>query len=160
VSAWKPLPGHTLLVPSGPSGHHLFALILGPVSLPERGSAPQVAMVSFSTIRPPLPHDAACEVQAGEHPFIRHASYAVYRDVRIERADHVADMVHKTVWLPHEPCSPALLARLRAGVCASRLVSREVKLIFGSSGWWRTPTDANGSKGHPTERETKKPGSL
>ena len=105
-------------------------MILGPLTVPDRGSAPHVAMVSFSTVRPPLPHDAACEVQAGDHPFIRHASYAVYRDVRIERADHVAAMVEKAVWRPHEPCSAELLARLRAGVCTSRLVSREVKRMF------------------------------
>lgn len=88
-------------------------------------------MVSFSTVRPPLPHDTACEVQAGEHPFIRHASYAVYRDVRLERADHVTEMVNKAVWRPHDPCSPELLARLRAGVCASRMVRREIKQFFG-----------------------------
>jgi hypothetical protein len=134
VNVWQPLPGQTLRVPSGPAGDHLFILILGPVPMPDRGSAPQVAMVSFSSIRPPLPHDAACEVQAGEHPFIRHASYAVYRDVRIERADHVADMVGKSVWQPNAPCSPALLTRLRAGVCASRLASREVKLLFNCPG--------------------------
>lgn len=87
-------------------------------------------MVSFSTTRPSLPHDAACEVQAGDHPFIRHASYAVYRDVRIERADHVAAMVQREVWTLREDCSPELLTRLRAGVCASRLVSREVKRLF------------------------------
>lgn len=131
MNAWVPQSGNTLLVPSGPSGNHLFILILGPVSLPDRGSSSQVAMVSFSTIRPPLPHDAACEVQVGEHPFIRHASYAVYRDVRIERADHVAAMVQKAVWLPNVPCSSELLSRLRAGVCASRLVSRDVKKLFG-----------------------------
>lgn len=131
MSAWVPLPGQTLQVPSGPSGNHLFVLIQGPLTLPDRGSAPHVAMVSFSTIRAPLPHDPACEVQAGDHPFIRHASYAVYRDVRIERADHVTAMVHSAVWRLHEPCRPELLARLRAGVCVSRLASREVKRFFG-----------------------------
>ncbi|MFT4266910.1 MAG: hypothetical protein QM586_06785 [Xenophilus sp.] len=127
---WQPGPGQTLLVPSGPAGQHLFVLILGPAAVPDRGSAPHVAMVSFTTLRSGVPHDAACVVQAGEHPFIRHASYAYYRDVRIEPVPHVAAMVQRAAWQPHTPCSPELLARLRQGVCASRLASREVKRLF------------------------------
>ena len=131
ATGWLPAPGQTLLVPSGPAGHHLFVLILGPVAAPERGTAPHVAMVSFTTVRDGIPHDGACVVQAREHPFIRHTSYAYYRDVRIEPVAHVADLVQRAVWRPNEPCGPELLARLQRGVCASRLVSREVKQIFG-----------------------------
>lgn len=87
-------------------------------------------MVSFTTLRPGVPHDAACVVQAGEHPFIRHASYAYYRDLRVEPATHVALMVQRAAWQLHTPCSPELLARLRRGVCASRLVSLEVRQLF------------------------------
>lgn len=105
-------------------------MILGPVAVPDRGSVPHVAMVSFTTIRPDIPHDGACVVQAGEHPFIRHPSYAYYRDVRLEPLPHVLQMVQGAVWQPHEPCSPQLLQRLQRGVCASRLVSREVKRLF------------------------------
>ncbi len=130
ANGWMPAPGQTLLVPSGPAGQHLFVLILGPVAVPDRGAAPHVAMVSFTTLRQGVPHDDACIVQAGEHPFIRHTSYAYYRDVRIEPAPHVAGMVQRAVWQPHDACSPEMLARLQRGVCASRLVRREVKRLF------------------------------
>lgn len=128
---WQPAPGETLLVPSGPAGHHLFVLILGPVQLPDYGSVPHVAMVSFTTLRPGVPHDEACVMQPGEHPFIKHTSYAYYRDVRIERVPHVTAMVQGAIWQAHTPCSPALLARLQQGICASRLVRRDVKRYFG-----------------------------
>ena len=131
ATGWHPAPGQTLLVPSGPAGHHLFVLILGPVVAPDRGAASHVAMVSFTTVRDGIPHDAACVVQAGEHPFVRHASYAYYRDVRIEPVAHVASLVERAVWQPNDPCSPELLAKLQSGVCASRQVSREVKRRFG-----------------------------
>lgn len=65
MAAWQSEPGATLLVPSGPGGLHLFIVVLGPVVLPAYGPSPQTAMVSITSIRSGVPHDAACEVNAG-----------------------------------------------------------------------------------------------
>ena len=131
MAGWQALPGQTFLVPSGPTGLHLFVLVLGPVVLPDYGSSPQVAMVSATTIRSGVPHDNACELQPGEHPFIQHRSFIAYRYLRIDSGAHVADMVDKAVWWPREPCSQELLQRIIDGVCQSRLAPREFKQLFG-----------------------------
>jgi hypothetical protein len=129
MQGWQAVPGQTLLVPSG-SGLHLFFLILGPVVLADYGSAPQLAMVSATTLRDGIPHDPACVLEAGEHPFIQHRSYLAYRYMRLDSSLHVEKMVSGAVWKPHDPCAADLLKRVVAGVCRSRLTPREYKRIF------------------------------
>ena len=129
MQGWQAAPGQTLLVPSGP-GLHLFFLILGPVVLADYGSAPQLAMVSATTLRDGVPHDPACVLEAGDHPFIQHRSYLAYRYMRLDASTHVEKMVSGAVWKPHDPCPADLLQRIVAGVCQSRLTPREYKRIF------------------------------
>lgn len=124
-------PGHTLLVPSGPAGNHLFVLVLGPVVIPLYGGKEQFAMVGVTSIRDGVPHDPACELNPGDHPFIQHPSYVKYRDLRVNSCAHVENMVGTTVWPPHHPCSAELLQRIVAGICLSKLTPREYKLVFG-----------------------------
>jgi hypothetical protein len=88
-------------------------------------------MASVTSIRAGIPHDAACEVNTGDHPFVQHPSYIAYRYSRIDPLDHVAHMVSTGVWSPHSQCTPELLNRIRAGACLSRLSSREFKQILG-----------------------------
>lgn len=130
MAAWQSEPGATLLVPSGPGGLHLFIFVLGPVVLPAYGPSPQTAMVSITSIRSGVPHDAACEVNAGDHPFIHHPSYVAYRYMRLDSAAHVELMVSRGVWTVHAPCSPQLLDRVVAGARTSRLMPREFRVLF------------------------------
>ena len=128
MAPWQNKPGATLLIPSGARGLHLFIVILGPIVLPTYGANPQTGMVSVTTLRSGIPHDEACELNTGDHPFIRHASYIAYRHMRVDSTAHVQRMVADGVWKPHEPCSPELLDRVVAGARASRLIPREFKL--------------------------------
>ena len=96
MSAWSCAPGNTLLVPSGPSGLHLFIITLGPIVLPGYGPKPQAVMVSATTIRDGIPHDSACELRAGEHPFIQHPSYIAYRYIRLDQTEHVESLVQSS----------------------------------------------------------------
>jgi hypothetical protein len=134
MAGWQTLPGQTLLVPSGPSGLHLFVLVLGPVTFPGYGSTPQIAMVSATTLREGIPHDPACVLEPGDHPFIQHRSFISYRHLRLDTDPHVGRMVDSAVWSRHEPCTPALLQRIVAGVCLSKLTPREYKRLFGCLG--------------------------
>ena len=131
MTQWQAVPGSTLLIPSGPSGHHLFILVLGPLVVANYGSMAQVAMVSVTSIRDGAPHDSACEIQSGEHPFIEHPSYVAYRYMRIDSESHACEMVAKKIWVPNHSCSAELLSRIVGGVCRSRSISREFKQIFG-----------------------------
>ena len=133
MTPWAAAPGQTLLIPSGPSGTHLHFILLGPVVLENYGRMNQVCMVNITSIREGIPHDAACVLDIGDHPFIQHQSYVAYRHMRIDRCTHVEEMVNRLAWKSHTPCSAELLQRLIDGVCKSKLTSREYKLIFGCS---------------------------
>lgn len=130
ASAWLCKEGSSLLVPSGPSGLHLFVIALGPLVLDDYGSAPQVLMVSATTLREGLPHDDACILEAGDHPFIQHRSYIAYRYARLDSASHVEKMVASQIWHPKEPCSTELLDRIITGFLRSRLVPREFRKLL------------------------------
>ena len=73
----------TLLIPSGPDHdperHHLFVILTDP-----QPDSNTVLLVSLSTLRRALPHDATCVIAAGEHPFVRRNSYVFYARARIE----------------------------------------------------------------------------
>ena len=131
MGSWAPSRGETLLVPSGPSGEHLFLMLLGPAVLPGYGPNPQVAMASITSIRTDIPFDGACILQPGEHPFVQHPSYVAYRYLRLDGEPHIARMVASSVWRVHQPCAPLLLQRVVDGVCKSKLTPREYKRIFG-----------------------------
>lgn len=98
--------------------------------LPNYGPKPQVVMVSATTIREGIPHDAACELQVGEHPFVQHPSYIAYRYARVDQVEHVESMVQSATWKTHEPCSQHLLQRIRDGMQTSKLAPREIKGFF------------------------------
>ncbi len=53
------------------------------------GRVPQVLMVSATTIRDDIPYDSACALDKGDHPFIQHASYIAYRQIRMDSVAHV-----------------------------------------------------------------------
>lgn len=131
MAGWQSLPGQTLLVPSGPSGLHLFVLALGPLPIQGYGPTPQIAMVSSTTLRDGVPYDPACVLEPGDHPFIQNRSFISYRHMRLDGHDHVLAMVNACIWAPHQPCSSELLQRIINGVCLSKLTSREYKRIFG-----------------------------
>jgi hypothetical protein len=129
---WSCATSSTLLVPSGPTGLHLFFIILGPLQLASCGSVPRVLMVNASTIRDGTPYDTACVLDKGDHPFIRHRSYIAYRQIRMDPAAHVEGMVRSAVWLPHEPCQQGLLERIVEGASKSKLISHGFKQLFQS----------------------------
>jgi hypothetical protein len=131
MAAWMPAQGQCLLVPSGPTGFHLHLIIYGPSVVVNHGTVAQVAMVGVTSIKPGVPHDPACILQVGQHPFIQHASFLAYRHMRVDPAAHVQQMVAGGVWQPHSACSQQLLQDAIAGVCASKLTPRAMKTIFG-----------------------------
>ncbi len=118
-------------MPSGPEEYkHLFAIAVGPKALDGYGTQPHVIMVSVTTVKPQFPHDPACVIRAGEHPFVTHDSYVYYRDPRVESVAHVQNMVDNAVWQAREPCSPELLQKIRAGLLASTRVPRYIKQLI------------------------------
>lgn len=92
---------------------HLFAILNDP--------CPQgmclLAMVT--TIKDKRPYDATCILTAGDHPFITHPSYVLYRLASEVRADHIRNMLEKQYYRPKEDFASAVLQRVADGVYAS-----------------------------------------
>ena len=129
MAVWQPSAGATLLIPSGPTGNHLFVVLCDPTRLPGYGPRPCVVLVSVSSVRQGLPHDPTCVLQPGCHPFVQNPSYVRYRDARIDRADDLVERVAQRVFVPHDPMPQAQFASIRAGLRVSPFVKREIKLL-------------------------------
>ena len=80
----------TLLVPSGPAHDpdqkHLFILLNDPARVLGYGDKHSL-LVGVTTIHAAIPHDPACELYPGDHPFIRRNTltllpYASWRFIR------------------------------------------------------------------------------
>lgn len=123
--------GDCFLIPSGSgSKQHIFTVVFGPCQLPQRGSADQVVMLSFTSVRPEIPYDNACLIQAGEHEFVKHLSYVYYREPRIEQLSHVIKMLETGTWRSKAKCSPELLKRIFNGAKQSSRAPRYLAKIL------------------------------
>ena len=129
---WIPTAGQTFLVPSGTSGNHLFVILNNPDDFSDYGYGKQLCIVSvnFTTLHLNNPHDNACIVNAGEHPFISRDSYVRYRDARLDPVEHVKKMVNSGTWSLQEPASVQLLQKLRLGLQASKFAQRDYKKML------------------------------
>lgn len=123
MGLFLPLRRATLLVPSGPEGdlarRHLFVLLTDPCSEIDGGEK-CVLLVSLSSVRPQIPHDATCILYPGDHPFVKNESYVVYQRGRIESANKLLDGVSKGVLLPQDTLESAVFARIGKGLEESR----------------------------------------
>ena len=131
MAGWVAETGSTLLIPSGPSGAHLFVIVFGPQVLQDYGPSAQFVSVSVTTLRADIHHDPSCMLKPGDHPFIKHDSYVSYRDARIDTGDDLKRRVEDGVFQPHQPLDSQILARIVFGVCQSKFVRREIKKIMG-----------------------------
>jgi len=127
---WKCVPGACLMIPSGPAGEHLFTVVASPVVADGYGSALHALMVSFTSIKPGVPHDATCEVSTGEHPFITRASSIYYREPRLEKVSTVERMVSTGAWRATTPCIPALTRKILAGFWVSKRLPRHFRPLL------------------------------
>ncbi|MFA6279955.1 MAG: hypothetical protein WC612_04080 [Bdellovibrionales bacterium] len=110
----------TLLVPSG-NKNHLHVIMT------DSCAEHKHLLVNVSTIYPETYYDNACVIEIGEHPFIKHPSYVVYRQARIDRTEHLIKCVNGWVFRPSQPVSDALLERIFEGFFLSPHVSRLIK---------------------------------
>lgn len=123
MSLFLPLKRATLLIPSGPQSYqdrkHLFVLLTDPHV--DGAGKHCVLMVSLSTVRSGVPHDATCILYAGDHPFVKHDSYVVYLKARLEEADKVLRGVKNGQLVPQDPMDGVVFARICKGLEDSRL---------------------------------------
>ena len=124
---WQPGAGECLLIDSGPSGKHLFIILMVVGS----SSGDQVLSVPVCTVRDQARADPACRIQVGEHPFIVEESSIEYRHARLDSVDHVVERVKELTFVPYRhPASASLLTKAIDGLKTSRFVKRHLKDIL------------------------------
>lgn len=118
-----PLKKASLLIPSSQKDdNHLFVIITNPC---KEG---KVLIINFSTIRSDK-HDPACVVNKGDHVFIKHPSYVVYRYSKIVSANELSKKVKSGEFIQHQPITDQLLARIQDGISSS-FANLEIKKYF------------------------------
>lgn len=137
MSLFLPLKRATLLIPSGPDNDlnrkHLFILLTDPYD--DGSGTKEVLLVSLSTIKAHIPHDATCILYPGDHPFVKHESFVVYQRSRIEDANKVLKGVKDGKLIPQVPMDSSVFARICQGLENSRLTPvRILKFYLSSTG--------------------------
>ncbi|MCH8263315.1 MAG: hypothetical protein IIA77_09800 [Proteobacteria bacterium] len=123
---WACVAGGTLLIPSGPSGHHLFIILNKPKDFD--GFLESSVLVSISTIKK-ASYDDTCVLTAGTHRFIKVDSYVVYRDARTERLSNLENGVGLGLFKPHDPVTQEILDSVRQGLLDSKHTSKYLKQL-------------------------------
>lgn len=121
-----PIRRATLLIPSGPDHDperkHLFIILTDPCQDDEKGER-SVLLASLTSVPNRVAYDSTCILQAGDHPFLRHASYVFYQKARIESVATLENGVQKGVFIQHDPIEASIFNRVCNGLELSRRVT-------------------------------------
>jgi hypothetical protein len=111
-----PVRGNTLLIPFNDIPH-LFTIMNNPCK------DALCLLVMMTSIKPGRAYDPACILQVGDHPFVTHSSYILYRTASQVRAAHISNMVEKGYYGVKDDMPEPTFARLAAGLHASENIS-------------------------------------
>ncbi len=117
-----------LLIISGPSHDpnrkHLHFVCNDP------DAAGNVLVVGVCSVSD-APYDDTCILQAHEHEWLRHRSYAFYGKARIVSAASLNTGVAKQIIEVREDVNGQTFLRVRNGICRSRLTPPKIKQYAG-----------------------------
>ena len=123
----------TLLVPSGPAHDpdqkHLFILLTDPAQILGYENKHSV-LVGVTTIHTGIPHDPACELYPGDHPFIKRKSCIFYAQARIEPSQKLIDGVKRGVFSAQGMLAEEIFARVYHGLTQSRSTTHKVLAFY------------------------------
>ncbi len=114
----------TILIPSGPC-KHLHIICNDPAFYPSNGKE-SVLAVNVSSVTPGVPHEKACLLSAGDHPFIKYPSFVMYSRADIFGAVAIARSIDDGTFAPHEPVTEELFSRVLTGFEVSNRVKYKV----------------------------------
>lgn len=123
----------TLLYPSGPAHdserNHLFIVLTDPAELLDF-SGKQSLLVGVASVYPNIPHDPACELHQGDHEFIKHKSYVIYAQSRIELSQKLINGVKKGNLVPKGTLVGEIFARVCKGLVESRFTPPRIVAFY------------------------------
>lgn len=125
--SYVPYKAGTLLIPTGGT-NHLFIVIT------DNGPNGEHLLVNVTSIKAGIKHDDTCLVHVGDHPFIKHPSYAEYRRAEVASAAHISKMVQGFVYKPSDDASATLVQMLRDGIEDSPYVKGRILNYFKKYG--------------------------
>ena len=123
----------TLLVPSvpahDPDQKHFFILLTDPAQIFDYKRKHSL-LVGVTTVHAGIPHDRACELHAGDHPFIKHKSFVYYAEARIEISQKLVDGVKRGIFSPQGMLAEDIFARVCHGLTLSRSTRSKVLAFY------------------------------
>lgn len=75
--------------------------------------------------------DPTCRLEPHEHAFLKHSSYVLYRNARIEAAAALQGGLTSGLLTAHDPVNAQVFLKVRNGVCRSTQTPRKIKTYFG-----------------------------
>lgn len=93
--------------------HHLFAVMNDPCGLS------RCLVINVTSIKDGRYYDAACVLNAGDHPFIKHPSYMLYRLADTVRSDRIGKFVDLNYYLTKQDWHPDVFQRIIDGIRSS-----------------------------------------
>lgn len=116
---FRPIKSASLLIPSGPitdpDKMHLFFICTN------KCDADQVLLVNLTSIRDGVPHDNTCEINVGDHRWVKEPSYIKYDRAQIFDVDTIGNQIAAGKFIPQNLTVPAVMRRICAGIMASPL---------------------------------------
>ncbi|WP_179253516.1 hypothetical protein [Brucella pseudogrignonensis] len=118
----------TLLIPSGPDENpgmrHLHIVCTDPCAKQKQ------LVVSVTSWKNDL-CDGTCILDGGDHPWVVHKSWVLYRAARLEAASTLDNGIEKGMFEVREVMTAEVFGRVLNGLCASPHTKRGIKKYFG-----------------------------
>jgi hypothetical protein len=106
----------TLLIPSGPTGMHLFVIMTN------RCANGFHLLLSVTSVRDGMDYDTTCVFRGGEHPFISQKSYVFYRSAEQKMQSALERGVEKGLFVPRPDMAEEPFAAMCDGITRSDFI--------------------------------------
>lgn len=117
----------TLLIPSGPSGFHLYVI------LTDACDDDLHLIGSICSIRRGTKYDSTCVIKPGEHKFCKHDSYFLYRRLITIKGSHLTKCVDGWEFKINNPVSNVLYKRICDGIEKSSFTPRGMEAFWAAN---------------------------
>lgn len=125
--AYIPKQGDGIIIPYNDKGH-LFCIMNDPC---KDGLC---LLVMLTSIKDGRYYDDACVLGFGDHDFLKHPTYALYRMAETALAAHIVKMVDSGYFRCHDRFKPEIFDRLKRGLFSSENTTRSVEKYANSVG--------------------------
>lgn len=75
--------------------------------------------------------DTTCELDVGDHDFIRHLSYVFFAKANVYRSDQIDRGLERKILISQPDLTEEIIQRVESGICASPDTPAKIKYYFG-----------------------------